>query len=451
MLRTVWRCAPRSASRRNSFRGWRAEQLEARLVLSHAPMPSGDEPGHPATLDTTPVYYAPQNYAWGSSTSSGFAGGSSAAPIANIPENGQFGQDNAQYGASSPDNNHDASLPDHDGNGAPVVADGDGGSAASDPYSVPAQSNIVVVSQPTTSASSSPSGSATAVQESDPRSVVSSGLRSTGTSDGQANISSVPTSQSLGSMQTIGAPQIIVLQPPTSLVTDTIEITVSREIAAPAAVTAHAATVIAAGNATGPAAGVVAIDNPASAAHASQPLAWQQAAAVEARAPSASSGNPLLALQGDAGRPLVEPSFAGPDDATPHSQNAPAAQFDTTSTAHNHDGMRGGVVDAQAANSAAIEMAVIAEQTQSTLLAGAAINFADVDRALQVVLQEIETMGGDLVAWLDDSDSALLAGVGVALLAGGGCYYSRRRSARAGDAAQEEQSTWLFTHLYHST
>ncbi len=86
----------------------------------------------------------------------------------------------------------------------------------------------------------------------------------------------------------------------------------------------------------------------------------------------------------------------------------------------------------------------------SQLLAGVAVNFEVLDRALEVTLHEIEQMGGDFVAWLDESDTLTLVSAATALVlaTGGSYYFSRRRGTTLPGRDEEEPSSWLFTHLY---
>ena len=85
-----------------------------------------------------------------------------------------------------------------------------------------------------------------------------------------------------------------------------------------------------------------------------------------------------------------------------------------------------------------------------TPMIGIAANFEVIDRALEAALSEIEQMGGELVAWLDNSDSFALVSAGAAVLLAGGASYSwrRRRGAQLAGGDLEEPSSWLFTHLY---
>ena len=89
---------------------------------------------------------------------------------------------------------------------------------------------------------------------------------------------------------------------------------------------------------------------------------------------------------------------------------------------------------------------------RGALIAGMAPNFDALDRALEVALEEIEKMGGDLVTWLDASDStAWITGGALVVLTSGGYYWQRRRVGRQTGTNLEEPSNWLFTHLYHPT
>ena len=85
-----------------------------------------------------------------------------------------------------------------------------------------------------------------------------------------------------------------------------------------------------------------------------------------------------------------------------------------------------------------------------TPMIGIAANFEVIDRALEAALSEIEQMGGELVAWLDNSDSFALVSAGAAVLLAGGASYSwrRRRGAQLAGGELDEPSSWLFTHLY---
>jgi hypothetical protein len=86
---------------------------------------------------------------------------------------------------------------------------------------------------------------------------------------------------------------------------------------------------------------------------------------------------------------------------------------------------------------------------RGTLIAGMAPNFEALDRALEVALDEIENMGGDLVVWLDEPDNmAWAAGGALVVLASGGYYWQRRRASRRTADSPDELSSWLFTHLY---
>ena len=99
-----------------------------------------------------------------------------------------------------------------------------------------------------------------------------------------------------------------------------------------------------------------------------------------------------------------------------------------------------------------VAMDLFAEpQARENLMAGVAVNFDVIDRALEMTLDEIEQMGGDFVAWLEASRtrSTLVSAGAALLLAGGGSYYwSRRRVAQLAGKDEEEPSSWLFTHLY---
>jgi hypothetical protein len=81
---------------------------------------------------------------------------------------------------------------------------------------------------------------------------------------------------------------------------------------------------------------------------------------------------------------------------------------------------------------------------------GFASNFEAVDRALEAALAEIESLGGGLAVWLDESDTGTWAAAGAAALLAGGSYYyrQRRRVAEQAGNPQREAFNWLFTHLY---
>jgi hypothetical protein len=98
---------------------------------------------------------------------------------------------------------------------------------------------------------------------------------------------------------------------------------------------------------------------------------------------------------------------------------------------------------------AAAEFAADRSASRDSLMAGIAVNFDVIDRALDSTLAEIEKMGGDIVAWLDEPESFAWASAvaAVVLVSGGSYYWQRRRADRRSKESLEEPSSWLFTHL----
>ncbi len=123
---------------------------------------------------------------------------------------------------------------------------------------------------------------------------------------------------------------------------------------------------------------------------------------------------------------------------------------ETTSVARGHLEAFAPASEPASRLEAAIDLSLPTSAAAGNLMAGVAVNFEVIDRALEVTLDEIEQMGGDFVAWLDESDTFMLVSTGAAVLlaSAGGYYLSRRRVASLPGKGQEEPSSWLFTHLY---
>ncbi len=135
--------------------------------------------------------------------------------------------------------------------------------------------------------------------------------------------------------------------------------------------------------------------------------------------------------------PLNADSILSPDDFA----NAPATDAP--------DALRPVAGDSVESFGMESDTAAAPVPARGTLLAAIATNFEVLDRALQTALEEIENLGGELVVWLDESDTAAWATAGaVILLAGGGIYRQRRRNAQHPDASLQELPLWMFTYRY---
>ncbi|HEV3136446.1 MAG TPA: hypothetical protein VGZ26_01055 [Pirellulales bacterium] len=87
---------------------------------------------------------------------------------------------------------------------------------------------------------------------------------------------------------------------------------------------------------------------------------------------------------------------------------------------------------------------------RAALLASLPFNMDAVDRALAVMMNEIEGMGGELVTWLDDASVPPWAVAATLAEASGLAAYHfwRTRGRRsAQEESEEESSSWLFTRL----
>ena len=189
----------------------------------------------------------------------------------------------------------------------------------------------------------------------------------------------------------------------------------------------------------------------AASAQASQVVVSPQNAMVESAKAIAPGASALGAMPGDAvyRGPAAEPSNAL---GMLPLQELPRVDRDYVAAPSGNYEMSRLAGETHASGSFEVTPAATPLAIRGALIAGMAPNFEALDRALEVTLDEIEKMGGDLITWLDESDNMSWAiGGAVVVLAAGGYYWQRRRAGQAAEGNSEELSSWLFTHVYHPT
>ena len=445
-----WNRAPSPKElRRGPRRALQPELLEPRLALSHAPLTDyGPGPGQDAGNPSAAFYGAPLSNstpANGPPVSNG-AALSSGAPASNMGP--QFGGASAP-GSTQPPNDScsGASLIEPVGFGGP---DGQGatGYGQSPPSLDESQDDAtrIVGGAPALSFGVSPALVVNSCSVSSSSAVVYN-VVSTGGSGFSSSLVVVVGGVS-SSTGPVGGPSYA---PPA--MDEPAPVAAPSYVAASSMGAAHSAV-----------AGAVGVSNASSALTfglpgGSQPSAAQisqvvvSAPTTTVESPKAIVPNPsaLGVLPGDMvyRNPAAEPLNAlsiSPLQESPRVDHqyppAPVRQYETSQS----------LADTRESSGIELKSAAAPLATGGTAIAGMAPNFDALDRALEVALDEIEKMGGDLVVWLDEPDNmAWAAGGAVVLLASGGYYWQRRRAAQRTEGNPEELSSWLFTHLYNPT